>query len=106
MRDAQGYVLSQEAEHDLFGIFQYTLKTWGNEQLARYQKALVSALDAIASGRMHGRSLSKNLPEVLFVKAEHHYVFYLIRDKSKPIIIAIFHEKQDIVARLKQRLAK
>jgi plasmid stabilization system protein ParE len=50
MADAQGYVLSWEAEHDLFGIFQYTLKTWCSEQLARYQKALVSALNAIASG--------------------------------------------------------
>jgi plasmid stabilization system protein ParE len=106
MADAQGYVLSWEAEHDLFGIFQYTLKTWCSEQLARYQKALVSALNAIASGRMHGRSLSKNLPEVLFVKAEHHYVFYITEDQKKPLIIAIFHEKQDIVRRLTQRLPK
>jgi plasmid stabilization system protein ParE len=55
---------------------------------------------------MHGRSLSKNLPEVLFVKAEHHYVFYITEDQKKPLIIAIFHEKQDIVRRLTQRLPK
>jgi len=35
---------------------------------------------------------------------EHHYVFYLSRPKKATLIIAIFHEKMNLMTRIKQRL--
>ena len=36
---------------------------------------------------------------------EHHYVFCLPRETAPALIVAIFHERMDLMARLADRLA-
>ena len=41
-------------------------------------------------------------PLLRVVRCEHHYVFYL--KKKTPVIIAVLHEKMDVMQRLAGRL--
>jgi len=38
-------------------------------------------------------------------RIEHHYVFCLLRDKDPPLIVAILHERMDLIQRLGDRLS-
>ena len=98
------YDLSQDAENDLREILRYTLKEWGREQVERYRQTLVQKLDSIARAETPARQFSENIPDVFVTKCEHHYIFYTIHNRSRPLIVALFHERQDIVARLTNRL--
>jgi toxin ParE1/3/4 len=98
------YDLAKGAETDLRDILRYTLKEWGVQQVRYYQCLLTAKLDSIAAGEVSARQFSKNLPEVLVTRCEHHYVFYTAQNRARPLIIAILHERQDLVARLADRL--
>jgi hypothetical protein len=39
-----------------------------------------------------------------FVPCEHHYVFFTKPPGAPVLILAVLHERMDLVARLKQRL--
>ena len=98
------YDLTREAENDLRDILLHTLKEWGPQQVRRYQHALTSKLEAIARGEVIERHFSKNLPTVFVAKCEHHFIFYTTQNRDWPLVLAILHEKQDIVVRLLDRL--
>ena len=98
------YDLTEDAENDLREILRYTLKQWGAPQVRRYQQTLVRKLEAIAHGEVAVRRFSGNLPDVFVTKCEHHYIFYITQARPRPLVIAFFHERQDIVARLADRL--
>ena len=98
------YDLSQDAEEDLRDILRYTLKKWGREQVGRYRDQLLKALNSIARAENPARHFSERLPDVLVAKCEHHYIFYSLYNGRRPLILALFHERQDIVARLAHRL--
>jgi len=38
------------------------------------------------------------------VRCEHHYIFCLPRDDAPALVVAIFHERMDLMARLADRL--
>ena len=38
------------------------------------------------------------------IKCEHHYIFCLPRKDAPALVVAIFHEKMDLMARLTDRL--
>lgn len=98
------YDLTLAAENDLRGILTYTLKEWGPDQLKRYQLGLTAKLEAIASNEVVERRFSENLPTVLIAKYEYHFIFYTVENRDRPPVLAILHEKQDIVVRLADRL--
>ncbi|OYR23310.1 toxin ParE [Brucella thiophenivorans] len=43
-------------------------------------------------------------PNLRMKKCEHHYVFCLARKNEPSLIIAIFHERMDLMIRLADRL--
>ncbi|WP_031433637.1 type II toxin-antitoxin system RelE/ParE family toxin [Methylomarinum vadi] len=98
------YELTAAAEEDLRTIARYTLKEWGETQLWRYADLLEKRMEAIAEGAAHSRTFSKRFPEVWVTRCEHHYIFYLHPQGRVPQIIAVLHEKMDLVQRLKHRL--
>jgi plasmid stabilization system protein ParE len=100
-----GYRITPEARDDLQDIARYTLDTWGAEQHARYRDQLADCFNRIAHQSIVQRNFSKTYPELCVVRCEHHYAFYFPAEKDKPaIIIAVFHEKMNCIARLKGRL--
>lgn len=96
------YDLTLAAEEDLRGIWRYTFETWGHEQADKYLDQLGDCFDAIAIRRAQSRSLPQLPDEVRIHRCQHHCIFWLAIDR--PIIIAVLHEKMDILLRLEDRL--
>src|SRR6056297_1525880 len=96
------YDLTLAAEEDLRDIWRYTLETWGPEQADRYLDRLADCLDEIGRRRAPPRSLPQLPDEVSLQRCQRHYIFWLAIDR--PIIIAVLHEKMDVVQRLADRI--
>lgn len=97
--------LTPSAEADLEEIARYTLRTWGERQAERYAAALDECFEKIAAGRAISRTFSAVFPQVEVTRCEHHYVFFVRSGNGKSCVIAILHDRMEIVARLKHRLS-
>lgn len=98
------YELTAEAEEDINKIAVYTISEWGSKQASRYSVILDSHFDAIGNGSARTRLFLPHRPELRVSRVEHHYVFHLEREKRLPLILAVFHENMDLLARLRRRL--
>lgn len=99
-----GYVLTDEAESDLRDIIRYTRKEWGTAQVRRYIGELEQGIASLAAGRGAFRDMSALFPALRMARCEHHYVFCLPRENAPALIVAILHERMDLMARLADRL--
>jgi len=98
------YELTPHAEEDLKRIARYTLKEWGKKQSAHYAGLLGNHFRKIASGAVHSHRFSERYPQLKVSHCEHHYIFYIHPDKKPPVIIAVLHERMDMLVRLRDRL--
>lgn len=98
------YKLTPDAENDLLEIAIYTIETWGLEQSDSYEAALGVCFRSIAAGTAHTRSPIPHRPELQVCRCEHHYVFALLEEGSAALIVAVLHEKMDLMVRLRERL--
>ncbi len=87
------------------GIIRYTRKEWGNAQVRRYIAKLEQGIVRLASRQGTFKDLSALYPALLMTHCEHHYVFCLPRENSPALIVAIFHERMDLMTRLANRLS-
>jgi len=99
------YALTPEADADLEDIARYTILEWGVEQAKRYMNKLDQCFQKIGTKKVVGRTFSNRMPNVLVIRCEHHFVFYLHPSTEKPVILAVLHERMDMVNRLQDRLA-
>ena len=102
--DRPNYELAEAAEADLQSIALYTISKWGSKQAARYGIILDSPFEAIGTGRARSRVFLPHRPELRISHVEHHYVFYLDREKQCRLILAVLHEYMDLMTRLRARL--
>jgi len=100
------YVLTAEAEADLRGLIRYTRKQWGDAQLRRYIGKLEQRIAALAAGQGAFKDLSALFPALRVARCEHHYIFCLPRERAPALIVAILHERMDLITRLGNRLAE
>jgi toxin ParE1/3/4 len=98
------YQLTPGAEKDLEDIARYTLKTWGKRQAFRYGGLLEKRFQEIAERTALSRGFSSRYPQVLVNHCEHHYVFFLHPEGQPPCILAVLHERMDLVSWLDERL--
>ncbi len=100
------YDLTIEAETDLKSILLYTIEQWGVEQAQHYADLLEAGFCKISTQKATSRTFSKVYPQVRVTKCEHHYIFYLSQqtESSRPLILAVLHERMDLLSRLKKRL--
>lgn len=99
-----GYVLTAAAESDLRGIVRYTRKQWGDAQARRYIATLEQGIASLADGRGAFKDMSALFPALRMGCCEHHYIFCLLREGAPALIVAIFHERMNLMARLADRL--
>lgn len=99
-----GYVLTAAAEADLRAIVRYTRKQWGDPQVRSYIARLELGIECLAAGEGAYRDMSDVHPALRMAHCEHHYVFCLPRDGAPALIVAILHERMDLIARLTGRL--
>jgi plasmid stabilization system protein ParE len=99
------YVLQSGAANDLRSILRYTRETWGVAQAQAYSEKLRTGLQRLAQGQVAYKALSDIHPALRVMRCEHHYIFGIWREKEPVIIVAILHERMDLIARITDRLA-
>jgi plasmid stabilization system protein ParE len=97
------YELTTLAQEDLKDIARYTLTQWSENQSLHYAELLEKRFCEIAARTAYSRPLSSRYPQVLVNRCEHHYIFYIHQEKKPPRIIAILHERMNMLKRLKNR---
>lgn len=100
----RGYLLTDAAQADLRGIIRYTRKQWGNAQVRRYIIALEQGMAHLAARQGVYQDMSALYPALCMAHCEHHDVFCLPREKAPALIVAIFHERMDLMMQLAARL--
>lgn len=98
------YVLTAAAEDDLRSIIRYTRKQWGNAQVRSYVAKLEHGIVRIATGDGVFKEMSELYPGLRMVHCEHHHIFCLPRADEPALIVAILHERMDLMLRLEGRL--
>lgn len=98
------YVLTAAAEDDLRLIVRYTRKQWGDGQVRSYVAKLERGIVRLAAGQGPFKDMSELHPTLRMARCEHHYIFCLPRENEPPLIVAIFHERMDLMMRLESRL--
>ena len=100
----KNYKLAKAADSDLREIIRYTRKQWGNAQVRDYIKKLEKGITSLAAGQGVFKDMSTLFPNLLMGLCEHHYVFCLPRENMPALIVAIFHEKMDLMTRIADRI--
>ncbi|MEQ1496290.1 MAG: type II toxin-antitoxin system RelE/ParE family toxin [Novosphingobium sp.] len=99
-----GYAFTIEADADLAGIVEYTRRQWGDDQARRYLSQLHMCLDQIVDDGGHHKSVANLLQPMRVLRCQHHYIYCLPRSHEPALIIAILHERMNLIARLAERL--
>ncbi len=98
------YILTTAAEADMRGIIRYTRKQWGDTQLRRYVARLEKSISDLATAQGTFKDMSALYPRLRMARCEHHYIFCLARESAPALIVAIFHERMELMSRLTDRL--
>ena len=98
------YRFTPGAEEDLLAIWLHTDQRWGEAQADRYQDTLHDACQLLADGSSASR-LFDSTSGVRFHRCEHHYLFF-IEQPDGITVLAVLHERMDLPARLRERLAR
>lgn len=100
----RSYKLTSHAETDIEEIIRYTITEWGERQAKEYVDRLHQCFQNIAEKHVTAKTFSKRFPDVLVTRCQHHYIFYLHSKQTQPRILAVLHERMDLLTRLKNRL--
>ena len=100
----RAYDLLVAAEQDLRGILRYTRDHWGMQQAARYMDDLERAMAALAAGNPPFRDVSDIEPGLRVRRCQHHHIFCSLNEGRSPLIVAILHERMDLITRVGSRL--
>jgi len=98
------YVVSKGAAADLREITRYTVGNWGEAQCRIYIADLEKAAEAVAKGEGVFKDMSSLLPGLRMASCGKHYIFCMPQTGAPSVILAILHERMDLMARLKSRL--
>jgi len=98
------YVLSSAAEKDLREIIRYTRKEWGDVQTRSYIEKLTSGIERVAAAEGAFKDMASVYPGLRMIRCEHHYIFCLPRTSAPALVVAIIHERMDLMVRLADRL--
>lgn len=100
----RSYILSKGAAADIQEIARYTLKQWGKTQCQTYIAELEAKADTLAIGEGIFKDMGIVLPGLRMAICGSHYIFCMPRQNAPAIILAILHERMDMLTRLKGRL--
>lgn len=98
------YVLTHAAETDVRGFIRHTRQEWGDDQVRHYVTKLEQGMVRLAAGQGRVKDMGILYPTLRMVRCEHHYVFGLPRKGAPALIMAILHERMNLMARLADRL--
>lgn len=97
-------VYSQPAEADLRAIVRFTVRQWGVAQARADARQIDDAAAALAAGQGAVKNWDAVLPGLRVKAVGSHYIFGVDRPGHPTLILAVLHERMDLMARLKERL--
>jgi toxin ParE1/3/4 len=98
------YAFTREADADLDGIVDYTRHQWGDKQASRYLAQLRLCLEQIADETTRYRIETAFSQPVRVLRCQHHHIYFMPRVGEPALIIAILHERMDLMTRIAERL--
>ena len=98
------YEKTPAVDEDWEEIANYTLNNYGEKQLLKYTSNLTKCLEDMAKGKSSYKDIKVQRNLVRVKHCQKHYIFALIRKDKPMLIIAIFHERMDLMQRVKKRL--
>ena len=92
-----------KAQEQLLNIWDYTERTWGEEQANIYIHGLIQVVESAVSQRHLWRPATDNsLLDIFFIRYRHHFIFFRELSKGRLGVISVLHENMDLPVRLKQ----
>jgi len=98
------YELSLAAEKDLHEIVRYTAKKWGGKQASDYAGFLKNGIAKLAKGEGAYKNIGELYPGLRTAHCKHNYIFCVVRPSAPALVVAILHERMDIIRRVQRRL--
>ena len=95
---------SLDAHQDLLKIVDYTFDRFGEKQALKYTQQLDLCARRMANGKGQIKLLSDINESLCSCHCQHHYIFGLRRLNRPFLIIAIIHERMDLIKRITNRL--
>ncbi len=89
------YVLSKLARQDIISIRDYTMDTWGQEQVSKYLSQLEQRFEWLAENEKSGKKRDEVKEGYRSYPEGRHVIFYLIRESGIEVI-SILHQSEDI----------
>lgn len=93
------YRLTPAAKDDLLEIWKYTIKAWGSKKAKQYLFDIETKLELVAVNPELGRVRPEINRNYFSFPASNHIIYYL-KAENHIQIIAILHQRMDIVKRL------
>lgn len=66
--------------------------------------ALEECIENLAQGKGQFQEMGGLRPGMRMVRCEHHYIFGLMRPDAPMLVVAVLHEKMDLIRRVRKRL--
>lgn len=85
-------------------IIRYTRTQWGDAQARDYIARLDEGITRLVTRQGAFSDMSALYPALRMAHCEHHYAFCLPRENAPALIVAILHERMDLMTRLADRL--
>ena len=86
--------LTHRAQEDYDDILLYGLRTWGVEQMRRYQHVLDRAIETLADFPEIGKRRDDLFTGCRARPVEHHVIFYRVYEETITVV-NILHERAD-----------
>ncbi len=99
-----GWQLTTAAAADLDDILRFTLNQWGDNQARRFAADLKAAMQALADHPHRHRAMPRLHTDLRIARCRQHLIFALPQADGPTLILAILHERMDLMARLAHRL--
>ena len=98
------YEISAAAAEDWEGIVNYSLNQHGEKQTLKYMQELQKGTEQLAEGEGYYKNMETLYPNMRLKHCNHHYIFGLMRKNAPMLVVAIFHERMNLMVQLKKRL--
>ena len=96
------YEKTLDADKDLEEIITYTYKKWGAIQTRKYMSEIEQTMEDMSLGKNFLKPFNIR-KKIYFSRCNNHYIFGLKRNTKPMLILAILHEKMDLIQRLQKR---
>ena len=90
------FLFSRKAVNDLDEIWDYTVKTWSENQAETYYVLLIDSCNELAKYPAKGKNYDIVEKDLLACKTGQHIIFYRIISENEIEIIRILHGMMDL----------